>query len=65
MKNLTILSLSLGGSIGSVAVHFEGGGEGVLGFSTIGKALTLAFWLSSFTLLAGGDGLEAIFLAIF
>ena len=61
MKRLTLLSLSLGGSIGSVAVRFGGDGEEALGFSTAGEASTLAFGLSSFTVSAGGDGLEAAF----
>jgi hypothetical protein len=46
-NKLTLLSLSLGGSWGSVAERLGGGVAGVLGFSGTGLASTLGFCFSS------------------
>lgn len=61
---LTLLSLSLGGSTGSVAEGLGGGGAGALGFSLGGGVSDLGFGLSTASFSVGegsGDALLGIF----
>jgi hypothetical protein len=63
-NKLTLLSLSLGGSWGSVAERLGGGGAGVLGFTGTGLASTFGFIFSS-SFISGADCLGAAFFDVF
>lgn len=60
---LTLLSLSLGGSWGSLAEGLGGGREGALGFSLLGGVSALGFSVSTFFDFAG-EGSEAALLGL-
>lgn len=61
---LTLLSLSFGGSWGSVAEGLEGGTEGDLGFSLGGVVSALGICFSTFSFSAGA-GSDAALLGAF